>query len=75
MIIILGNQPTHERLQPERKMNMEIITKRIAYKSDEELWKIERAAKLLGVREISNCYWMQVFRDEETGYEFCAERE
>ncbi len=49
--------------------------KRITYKSNEELWKIERAAKLLGFKEISNCYWAQIFKDTETGYEFCSERE
>ena len=47
----------------------------ITYQTNEQLWKIESAAASAGYKKTDDCYWAQIFRNEETGHEFSTSRE
>ena len=47
----------------------------ITFQTNEQLWKIENAAASAGYRKTNDCYWAQIFRNEETGHEFSTSRE
>ena len=47
----------------------------ITYQTNEQLWKIENAAASAGYKKTDDCYWAQIFRNEETGHEFSTSRE
>ena len=47
----------------------------ITFQTNEQLWKIENAAASAGYRKTDDCYWAQIFRNEETGHEFSTSRE
>ena len=49
--------------------------KNITFKTNEQLWKIENAAASAGYKKTDDCYWAQIFRNEETGHEFSTRRE
>lgn len=48
---------------------------KIAYMTNEQLWKIENAAQEAGFLKTADCYWSQIFRNPETGEEFGTTRE
>ena len=48
---------------------------RITYQTNEQLWNIENTAAASGYEKTSDCYWAQIFRNSETGHEFCTSRE
>lgn len=48
---------------------------KIAYMTNEQLWKIENAAQEAGFLKTADCYWSQIFRNPETGEEFGTARE
>ena len=56
--------------QAGKETNMENIT----FQTNEQLWKIENAAASAGYRKTNDCYWAQIFRNEETGHEFSTSR-
>ena len=47
----------------------------ITFQTNEQLWKIENAAASAGYKKTNDCYWAQIFRNEETGHEFSTSRE
>ena len=47
----------------------------ITYQTNEQLWRIESTAASAGYEKTSDCYWAQIFRNHETGHEFCTSRE
>lgn len=47
--------------------------KTVMYKTNEELWKIEKSLKEQGYRKIADCYWAQIFSDGKN--EITLERE
>ena len=47
----------------------------ITFQTNEQLWKIEHAAASAGYKKTNDCYWAQIFRNEETGHEFSTSRE
>ena len=47
----------------------------ITFQTNEQLWKIESAAASAGYKKTDDCYWAQIFRNEETGHEFSTSRE
>ena len=49
--------------------------KNITFQTNEQIWKIEHAAASAGYRKTNDCYWAQIFRNEETGHEFSTSRE
>lgn len=49
--------------------------KNITFQTNEQLRKIENAAASAGYRKTNDCYWAQIFRNEETGHEFSTSRE
>ena len=48
---------------------------KITFQTNEQLWKIENAAASAGYKKTNDCYWAQIFRNEETGHEFSTSRE
>lgn len=49
--------------------------KTITYQDNMQLWRMEDAAKKAGYKKTDDCYWCQIFRNVETGDEFCTSRE
>ena len=47
----------------------------ITYQTNEQLWNIENTAASAGYEKTNDCYWAQIFRNPETGHEFCTSRE
>ena len=47
----------------------------ITYQTNEQLWRIESTAASAGYKKTNDCYWAQIFRNPETGHEFCTSRE
>ena len=47
----------------------------ITYQTNEQLWNIENTAASAGYKKTNDCYWAQIFRNEETGHEFSTSRE
>ena len=47
----------------------------ITYQTNEQLWRIENTAASAGYKKTNDCYWAQIFRNEETGHEFSTRRE
>ena len=47
----------------------------ITYQTNEQLWRIENTAASAGYKKTNDCYWAQIFRNPETGHEFCTSRE
>ena len=47
---------------------------RITYSNDKQIWKIESAVKAHGFRQTGECYWAQIFEDEN-GNEIVCSRE
>lgn len=47
---------------------------RITYSNDNQIWKIESAVKAHGFRQTEECYWAQIFEDEN-GNEIVCSRE
>ena len=46
----------------------------ITYQTNEQLWRIENTAASAGYKKTNDCYWAQIFRNEETGHEFSTRR-
>lgn len=61
----------NDRPQAGKDTNMKNIT----FQTNEQLWKIENAVASAGYRKTDDCYWAQIFRNEETGHEFSTSRE
>lgn len=49
--------------------------KTITYQDNMQLWRMESAAERAGYKKTEDCYWCQIFRNSETGDEFCTSRE
>lgn len=49
--------------------------KTITYQDNMQLWRMESAAEKAGYKKTDDCYWCQIFRNSETGGEFCTSRE
>ena len=65
------NKGITDRPKAGKETNMENIT----FQTNEQLWKIESAAASAGYKKTDDCYWVQIFRNEETGHEFSTSRE
>ena len=49
--------------------------KTITYQDNMQLWRMKDAAKKAGYMKTDDCYLCQIFRNVETGDEFCTSRE